>query len=229
MSTKDSWLRQLLTALVAVLAIGLAPRTEAATHLLEGYVGVGVGHANLRASDAHLIGTVPNSELGSFDVGHSAYQLTAGVRALEFLGAELDYFDLGNPGATPVWSGPGGLTDAHIGQHGTAAFGVLYLPLPFVDFYVKAGVAHLATHLDAAVSSANCPAGQPCPQIVCAVGTCQVFTAGGSRQSTTTTFAAGAGVQLKLGAFTLRGEYERFGAFGQHPDLLDVGLTYAFW
>ena len=45
---------------------------------------------------------------------------------------------------------------------------------------------------------------------------------------TNTSPAAGAGVQCKLGAFAVRGEYEGFNAAGGNPRLLSLGVSWAF-
>lgn len=227
MKSAPSLLRVLSLAMLGVTALAAVPRARASSNLLDFYVGAGYGHAHLRASVPGLISSLPGSRLGSFDLGHSAYQFTAGIRGLELLGAEVDYFDLGSGEASPSWSGPDILANARVSQKGEAAFGVLYLPVPFIDFYVKAGVARLTTRLGASIAGA-CPAGYQCPTVCTISGCPSAFSANGALHTTETTFAAGAGVQWQLGAWALRGEYERFGAFGEHPDLLTVGATFSF-
>src|SRR5579883_630090 len=197
MNDNPSRYRPILAITLIAGALLFVPRAHAATNLLKGYIGASFGHANLRARDTGLISAVPGSRLGSFDVGHSAFQLAAGVRALEFLGAEVDYFDLGSGDASPSWSGVGSITNAHVSQKGEAAFAMLYLPVPFIDLYLKAGAARLTTNLYAQASSPTCPAGYACPAITCPVGGCPTFSANGSRRAVETTFAGGVGVQLK--------------------------------
>ena len=41
-------------------------------------------------------------------------------------------------------------------------------------------------------------------------------------------YVGGAGAQVKLGPFALRGEYERFDAAGAHPSLWTIGATWTF-
>src|SRR6185437_9358601 len=134
--------------MMAVLPLSSA---RAATNLLKGYIGASYGHADIKARDSTLISIagVPSPSLGSFDLSRSAFQVSAGIRALEMLGAEIDYFDLGSGSASPSWSGPGSVTGAHVSQKGEAAFGVLYLPIPIIDVYLKAGAARLTTRLSA--------------------------------------------------------------------------------
>ena len=57
--------------------------------------------------------------------------------------------------------------------------------------------------------------------------TCPGQTFSGAVSKTQQTFAAGAGVQWSFGNWAVRGEYERFDALGQHPDLLSVGVTWS--
>lgn len=207
---------RLLPALGALLIAPLAIPARASTNLLNVYIGAGVGHASLRAKDPGLIALDPNS-LGSFDRNDTAYQFMAGVRGLYMLGAEVDYFHLGSGGASPYWSGIGAIGNAHISQKGEAAFALLYLPIPapFIDVYLKAGVARITSDLDASLS----------PQATCAISGCTPISY--AHSVTSTGFAAGAGVQWSLGNWAVRGEYERFTVLGEHPDLLSVGVTWS--
>lgn len=218
---------RLLSGLAALLIAPLAVPAHASTNLLNLYVGASLGHASLQAKDSSLIAATYRGSLGSFDRGDFAYQVMAGVRGLYLLGAEIDYFNLGNGGVSPSWSGLGAVTDARISQKGEAAFAVLYLPVPVINLYLKAGIAHLTTDLNASGNTAACPPGSECPLIICP--TCSPPIPSpfrGTLDTSETTFAAGAGVQWKLGDWAVRGEYERFDALGEHPDLLTVGLIW---
>jgi opacity protein-like surface antigen len=203
---------------VLLIATPIIP-AQASTNLLNFYVGAGGGHANLHANDARLVASSPDS-FGSFDRSDSAYQIIAGVRGLDLLGAEVDYFNLGSGEVSPEYSGPFALTDARISQKGEAVFAVLYLPVPIIDVYLKAGIARLTTGLSATVSRSCRPpldcieAGPP-------------FT--GDFDTSEKTFAAAAGAQWKLGDWALRAEYERFAALGEHPDLLTVGIAWSIF
>lgn len=227
-TNRPSRLRFIFLAALVTVALATLPRAQAATNLLKGYIGASVGHADLRTTDSGLFGSAGS---GTFELGHTGYQLSAGVRALGVLGAEVDYFDLGSGGASASWSGAGTLSNSHLSQRGEAAFAMLYLPLPFIDIYVKAGAARLRTELSATLTTPSCPPGFACPlNEVCTVNGCPPTTTSvnGSIARTDTNFAAGAGVQWKLGDFAIRGEYERFGAPGAHPDLVSVGVTWSF-
>lgn len=205
-----------LLPLIAALLLVPAVAAHASTNLLDFYVGAAVGHARLRARDSTLISV---NSLGSFDRGAFAYQVMAGVRGLYMFGAEVDYFDLGGHRASPALLGPGTLTDARISQKGEAAFALLYLPVPVINFYLKAGIARITTHLSASTNYTGCA-----PPLQC-VGSVPFS---GSVHTSETTFAAGVGAQWQLGNWAVRAEYERFTALGEHPDLLTVGLTRSF-
>jgi opacity protein-like surface antigen len=218
---------RLLAWLAALLLAPLTVPANASTNLLNLYVGVSLGHASLRAKDSSLIAATYRGSMGSFDRGDFAYQVEAGVRGLYLLGAEIDYFNLGNGGVSPSWSGLGAVTDATMSQKGEAAFAVLYLPVPVINLYLKAGIARLTTDLNASGNTGACPPGSECPFIVCP--TCSPPIPSpfrGTLDTSETTLAAGAGVQWKLGDWAVRGEYERFEALGEHPDLLTIGVIW---
>jgi hypothetical protein len=110
------------------------------------------------------------------------------------------------------------VTRARISQHGEATFAVPYLPVPIVDFYVKAGVARISGDLSASVAGTACPPGVFCPEIL----TSGLRTANGAARTTATTFAAGAAVQWQIDNWAIRGEYARFTARGENPRLIMV-------
>lgn len=180
-----------------------------------GAVGQGRIDSNLTAPAAPPITTAPTS-IGSFTENHSAYKLVAGVRALALVGAEIEYLDLGHPSRSFSSSVVSGTAD--VKMSGGGAFGMLYLPVPVVSVYLKAGLARL--HATSNVT------GQ-----IPGVGTCVINNPNCAlvtqrKSVTNTSFAAGAGVQVKLGPIALRAEYERFNAAGGNPGLASVG---AFW
>jgi hypothetical protein len=141
----------------------------------------------------------------SFDSTNTAFQAMVGIRPISFLGAEISYMDLGN---RSIYLGPGATGQAS--QKGEAAFAMLYLPVPVIDVYVKAGLSHITT--DASFTYA-----------VSGVG-----SSGPYSNSSDVGFAYGAGLQWKLGQWAVRGEYERFNAAGGNPSLLSIGMTYWF-
>lgn len=198
----------------ALLALVLCPLAAAgsaqAADLLGFYIGGAFGQAHVRVQPGRFPGGSGSPfPLPAFDATHSAYQAMLGIRALSFLGAEITYVDLGRPSAG---------TAARASQKGEAAYALLYLPVPVIDVYVKAGVSRMTTDIDATYllpGVALCQIGHP---------DCGVVNVRGS--STDTSFAYGAGVQWRLGDWAVRGEYERFEAAGATPTLLAVGMTY---
>jgi opacity protein-like surface antigen len=193
--------RSVWTAGAACLAVFMLQSPAArAEDPLGFYVGGAVGRARVDA-------TAPL--LGQFREDHSAFKGLVGVRPISLLGAELAYVDFGHP------SRLNGIIATDVTMKGAAAFGMLYLPVPLIDIYAKAGAARLQSTVGTLVV---CPPGANC-----------IAIATPARISrTNASFAGGAGVQYKLGAFGVRGEYERFNAAGGNPYLLSLGATWTF-
>ena len=123
----------------------------------------------------------------------------AGLRPLDWLGAELNYLDLGDQDI-----GAGG----NVKGDALAAYAVGFLaldPAP-IDLFAKAGLARW--ELDGSISSA--------------VGGLSVSDDG-------TEFAYGAGVQARLGSLAARLEYERFDIKNSAGlTLYSLGITWTF-
>jgi opacity protein-like surface antigen len=119
-------LRHMFAALGATAALALAAGNAQAQGVpgINFYIGAGVGQSN---ADTSL-----NAD---FDKKDTAWKVYGGVRALSFLGAELNYIDFGKP--------KGGGDE--LKYKGFAGYGLYYLPLPLpiLDVYVKAGVARI--------------------------------------------------------------------------------------
>jgi hypothetical protein len=169
--------------------------------------GAGLAQAQVPGADFYLGAAVGQGKVAAQDADlgyrqfkddHTAFKVYAGVRAASLLGAEIAYMDFGKASDTL------GGTQARGKLKGIAAFGLLYLPLPVpvLDVYAKAGFAHLDTKI----------------------------TTGSVKLLSTKEedFAYGAGVQVKLGSFAIRGEYERFANDGTDPALLSIGFTKFF-
>jgi opacity protein-like surface antigen len=186
-----------LAYLVVMMALPIAPAR--ADDPLGFYVGGAVGQARVDATAPYVSG---------FRENHSAFKVIAGLRPISLVGAELAYADFGHP------SHLNGFLLTDVTMKGAAAFGMLYLPVPIVDVYVKVGLARLRS---TATTTVVCPSIGPCPLIATP----------GPVSRTNVGFAGGAGAQFKVGAFAIRGEYERFNAAGGHPGLFSLGLTWA--
>jgi opacity protein-like surface antigen len=211
--------------LVLVTLATLASAPAFAVDVLGVYVGAagGRGQVETGSLESPVPATVPIPP--DFKANHSAFKLVAGIRPLSLIGAEVAYIDFGHPskslgsGFSTVNQAIGYSASGDVRLNGTAAFGILYLPIPVVDVYAKAGMARLKT-------TANVTLQLSVPIATCVVAQfCQV-----SQQSsrTDTGFAAGAGVGFKLGPVAIHAEYERFSTSGAFPALTTLGVTYTF-
>jgi|SRR5579883_1924746 len=217
------------SALSTLIAFSLGAVTVAqAADPLGLYVGAGYGQAHIRVRPGVVIpGT--SDRLGDLDSTHSAFKAIIGVRPLSLIGAEVSYMDFGKVSTVagqqlPASPGVAVIANSEAAsQRGEAAFALLYLPVPVIDAYVKAGLSRITTEYNVAYTAlrpgvGTCVEGQP----DCAV----IGTFNASRDSTDISFAYGAGVQWKLGNWAVRGEYERFDAAGANPSLWSVAMTY---
>ncbi|MGC8521716.1 MAG: outer membrane beta-barrel protein [Steroidobacteraceae bacterium] len=213
---------QATLALLAAAAVGGLPQAHAATNLFNVYAGAAYARSNLRAKDSNPAPFNGGGPLSAFSRSDAGYQFSLGVRGLELLGAEVDYFDLGSGSVSgaymPAGTSPGTVSGATLSQKGEAAFAMLYLPVPIVDIYLKAGVDRIASDLGA----------QFTPVIYCPIGSCRVPAEHLALHATTTGLALGAGAQWQFGNWGIRAEYERFTALGEHPDLVSVGIVWTF-
>jgi opacity protein-like surface antigen len=189
-------------ATMVVLMTAVLPTHHAlASDLLGLYVGGAVGQSQVEAN-------VPS--VGEFKENHSAFKVIAGIRPIPLIGAELSYVHFGHP------SGNINSSPSDVAEKGADAFAVLYLPVPVVDVFVKAGLARLQSTANGVRAGVGaCPISFP---------NCALFRF----DRTDTSFAAGAGTQFKLGAWAVRAEYERFNAAGGNPSLVSLGVTWTF-
>jgi opacity protein-like surface antigen len=188
------------------------------------YLGAGVGHSQVRSDlDFGVFGAPGFS--GPFDVtpGATGWKVIAGVRPLSIIGAEAEYLDFGSgtgtTGIAPTAT-RGGITataTSHPKAPALFAVGYLPIPLPHLDIFAKAGVADLKTRVQAS-GQALCPTSIPC---------LPVFIPPYSASDTSTRFAYGAGVQVRLATLAVRAEYERIHSSAGDPDLLSLALTWS--
>jgi len=116
------------------------------------------------------------------------------------VGAEITYMDFGHPSGTVGTIPLGGAVpiSGDVKMKGSAAFGVLYLPVPVIDIYAKAGLARLQT-------TENVTFRLPAPYATCVIEggpSCQFSK---RYDVTNTGLAAGAGAQFKFGSLSVRG------------------------
>ncbi|HXY96283.1 MAG TPA: outer membrane beta-barrel protein [Steroidobacteraceae bacterium] len=178
-------MRKLLLITVLALCTGVA---QADNGML--YIGAGLTNDNLRDIAA------TNSNLNSTN-----WKVWAGVRPISVFAVEADYIDLGSQNVTEGISGilgspPAGTSTTHLDYRAFAAYAVGYLPIPvpWVDVFAKAGVAHWTLSGSNTVNSYI-------------VGTF-------SLSDSSSQFAWGAGGQVHMGNFGARLEYENFSIRG---------------
>jgi hypothetical protein len=173
------------------------------------YIGASLGHADIRAQNEHAGPLEPPTIIG-FDEPHAGWQLLAGLRPVPVVGVELAYLHLGEASAPDPFCP---CASRNTRQSAAAAFGVAYLPLSsrVFDLYGKVGVARLHTDIGNAY--------HPLPIDTGLVVPANVWS---------TNLAYGAGTQARLGAVSLRLEYERISARGGDPDFLSIGVIWNF-
>ena len=110
-----------------------------ARDLLGMYIGGAIGQSQVIADASYP--TIANPYPGEFRENHSAFKAMLGIRPISLIGAEVDYIDFGHPSGN-IFSYRGNAS-----LKGAAAFGILYLPVPVIDLYLKAGAARLQSNL----------------------------------------------------------------------------------
>lgn len=200
-----------LLPLLAALVLLVKPSGNAvAEDLLGLYIGGAIGQS--RVVEATETACACDIDPGviitqKFDKTHLAFQVELGARPISLLGAEIDYIDFGKP------DGEANTFPESASIKGVAAFGVLYLPVPVVDIYLKAGVARLESTLKFSYCG-------PCA--------CNFCLNSPQLERTNTSGAGGVGAQYRFGSWAVRAEYERFNAAGANPSLLSAGITWSF-
>ena len=181
------------------------------------YLGAAYGQSHIRAASVNVpTGFGSTVLLGGPDFSHSAYQIMLGVRPVSFLGAEVTYVDFGQHSWPSAQAGVL-FKNGQASQKGEGAFAVLYLPVPLITVYLKAGLSRITTDQSADYEYFGVDN--------CAITPCRYLSL--ARDRTTTGFAAGAGVQWTLGSWAFRGEYERFNAAGSNPSLISFGVIWS--
>ena len=137
------------------------------------------------------------------DIKNRPFKFIVGFRPLDHFGIEANYVDFGKAEQALPIPDTGIEADAKFYD----AFAVGYLPLPLVDFYIKAGIVRWET--DVRLTTVAGP--QPLAS------------------DSGTDFAYGAGAQLRFGSLAARLEYEEFQVSdADKVDLLSLGVTWTF-
>jgi len=137
----------------------------------------------------------------NLEIDNTGYKIIAGFRPLDLLAVEANYIDLGDETRSL------GLANANADAKAFAAFGLLFLPIPIVDIYAKAGLARWKLE-----GNSN-------------LGNTSLFRT----DDEGTEFAYGAGAQLQFGSLGARLEYESFEIDNTDgADIVSLGLTWTF-
>ena len=154
--------------------------------------------------------------VSGFGSRSSAYTIIVGWRPIAELSAEVQYLDFGHSSGTSPYKNSNVPLTNSASRKGEGVFGILYLPTPIVDFYMKAGLARL--HTTATTIVGTCPRGGVCPPLANPLPV----------DSTGVGAAGGGGVMYRFRSIEVRAEYERFAAQGGNPYLVTGGLTWTF-
>jgi opacity protein-like surface antigen len=206
--------------LALALLCGLASAPTWSGDPLGVYAGAGVGRSDV-ALDQIPTGASNPTSFGEHATGWKAL---VGLRPVPWLGAEIEYVDLGHPSTSlccaVTATNPVGVP-ATARASGPALFGLAYLPLALLDVYGKVGVSRVRTSV---AETAGVIVGiDTCFFDPAAFG-CQAFR----YDRYTTGLAWGGGVQLKLAAIGVRAEYERFGSGDARPSLASLVVVWSF-
>ncbi len=173
-----------------------------ADDLLGIYVGAGIGRTDLR-QDAYQI-----------DSHATGWKVLAGWRPISLLGVEAEYTDLGSKGVNTYADSTHVSTDAK--ATGAFVLGYLPVPLPWIDIYGKVGAARVKANTSAypLPGTGICVAPAPCGPV--------------SDDSSKSSVAWGAGLQVKWGRTAARLDYERFDGSQGDPAALTAEFLFNF-
>jgi OOP family OmpA-OmpF porin len=175
-----------VAAMLATTSVAFAQSAEAPRGI---YAGASLTQA--RFDDSAF-------DFDDIDDEDNSWKAIVGFRFNDKFAIEANYIDFGESSAPGTGAGGPFRTEAK----GYSLYGVGYIPVPYVDFFVKLGAARI---------DADGTAGAV------------LF------EDEATEFAYGAGVQWRLNNFAVRAEYERFDTdvIGE-LDLISLGFTYTF-
>jgi len=189
-----------------VALLGASLGAARADDLIGPYVGAAVGKASLDVSTPLV---------KNFGSDHAAFKLIVGWRPISEIAVELEYLDLGGPSGASTSPHSNVTLATSASLRGLGAFGLLYLPTPIVDFYLKGGFSLMRTNADTTVS---CISGAVCPPV----------TQPPPANRTDFGLAGGGGVMYRIRTLELRAEYERFTAGSGNPYFVSFGATWTF-
>lgn len=160
------------------------------------------------------------------------WDMLVGIRPTRWVGAELQYMDLGytHLGPAPLVMdqfgrplGPDRFYGAHGHNYAAAAYAMGYVPLPWghprFDVFGKLGVARLWSMYKFA---AYYPSIESCSSAQCV----PVGNVSSQVDVTETDLAYGGGLQFHVGEFAIRAEYEALDSTLGTPSLFSIGLIW---
>lgn len=206
-------MKRLAFLLALILGSGCTYAAASDSNPLGFYVGASFAQARLEAAwsiPPLPITAVQGPYSGVFNENATAFKILAGIRPLPFIGAEVAYDDFGHAQGNYILSNV--LGPAGVSIRGGSAFAVLYLPVPLIDVFAKAGIAAIRSSV-----TTNTAVSGPC-------GLCVNAGPPYDLVRTNSDLAVGAGAQFAIGHLVVRGEYERFTTAGAHPALLSLGV-----
>jgi hypothetical protein len=133
----------------------------------------------------------------------TGWKIMAGIRPIPFLGAEVEYFNLGSPSKV--------IDQINVSakSSGPAAFGMAYLPYGIGDLFVKVGGASMTTRANVLANGED---------------GFVLYTSSQTNQVA----AWGGGGQIKFDNAGIRLEYEGFNAPTGRQGLISAGFTWTF-
>ena len=171
------------------------------------YVGGVIGYANLGLQEERIPETFSAS--GAFNGGTVGGGVLVGIRPESLVGGEISFTRFGSATKSIAV----GEVTVKEDLNGVAAEALVYLPVPRVELFLKAGIADLFGDLHSPQQYSD-------------------NTSYNHLHISQFDFATGVGAQLKLdqrsaGGWAVRAQYDRFIGHG-NTELAGLGLTYSF-
>jgi outer membrane protein with beta-barrel domain len=199
-----------LLSMIAAGALGVSS-SVLADNPLGVYIGAGAGVSNI-GNNNYPYNYGYNGNFGN----NLVWKVMAGIRPISIVGAELEYIDFGSNNGHDGYYGNYYFYGPNSHPKATVAYGVGYLPLPFLDVYGKLGVARLQTDITSfsfPPGYQNCSTCAPIPNRI---------------DQSDNKFAYGVGVQTHFQDFAFRAEYEGINSQYGNPAAFTVGFTWTF-
>jgi hypothetical protein len=176
------------------------------------YLGAGITETDLKSSYGGYIAWTPAPYT------NPSWKAYAGVRPLNWLGAEVDYIKFGSATGSSFGDTYTTSTTAHSSAWAAYAVGFLPIPLPVVDLYAKVGVARWKQDAIYVFTPDYPP-----------LGSSTVTPLVSTMSFSGTDFAWGVGVQAHIKMFGVRLEYEGFQVNNQTASIGSLSVFLSLW